>query len=548
MGTADPLIPAEPAPPKRGRVRLGLSGRLTLALAALAALTALAAGTAIWGMERFRAGFDDFALLRYRQMTNVTRLVQSTERLAAAAPRLLTIRDRYNLQREKQYIADLLSLNNRAFEQIGGRAIDRRIIDDLTGLRSALVDNLATLTGLVERRLATSEKLDARLRELGEAYVQVNRGEAARPHSPALGAADRALPIVLQSLGYTFPAEIEAARRQVAELLAAAEAARADARETGPWQAIRASLDGDEGFFALRLRQLDLNPKIQGLLLENNALSGRLSSSATNLFVDLDARNTRDRDGFERMMAWGRGMLVSVTLAAVLGALVVFLTMRGRVVARLVGLQRSMADNAAGIATPIPTDGNDEIADMAHSLEIFVRSMKEQKSELHRLASTDALTNLRNRRSFFSEAEGEFDRFRRYGEPTAVLMLDLDHFKEVNDTFGHAAGDQALRHVANLLRQALRSTDTAGRIGGEEFAVLLPSTAIDAARQIAERIRKTLSERPVLLGDHQVSCTISVGATQFAASDETFDGALLRADKALYQAKLDGRDRVAVSA
>lgn len=169
------------------------------------------------------------------------------------------------------------------------------------------------------------------------------------------------------------------------------------------------------------------------------------------------------------------------------------------------------------------------------------------EKELLRLATRDALTGLANRRHFFDLAETSLTQTRRYGTPMTVALLDLDHFKHINDTHGHAAGDAVLSAFAEILRASLRDTDTPARIGGEEFAVLLPNTPLAEALNALERIRQTLDETPVQLdaqGERTIYATVSVGAVQWNVSHLDVDSMLAHADAALYSAKRQGRNRV----
>ncbi len=166
------------------------------------------------------------------------------------------------------------------------------------------------------------------------------------------------------------------------------------------------------------------------------------------------------------------------------------------------------------------------------------------EQELLRLATRDALTGLANRRHFFDIAETSLTQTRRYGTPMTVALLDLDHFKHINDTHGHAAGDAVLNAFADVLRESLRDTDTPARVGGEEFAVLLTNTPLSEALIALERIRHTLDETPIQVGDRTVYATVSIGAVQWNANHVDVDGMLAHADAALYAAKRHGRNRV----
>ncbi len=164
--------------------------------------------------------------------------------------------------------------------------------------------------------------------------------------------------------------------------------------------------------------------------------------------------------------------------------------------------------------------------------------------ELRRLATTDSLTGLANRRYFLAQVAQELARFKRYAKPAALLMVDLDHFKRVNDAYGHAAGDAVLRHFATVIRQVLREVDIPGRLGGEEFAALLPGTDPEGAQQLAERLRRTMAESPTHAAGSSIEVTVSIGVTPLMRTDFAADAILGRADRALYRAKEQGRNRV----
>ena len=183
---------------------------------------------------------------------------------------------------------------------------------------------------------------------------------------------------------------------------------------------------------------------------------------------------------------------------------------------------------------------------------VVSRDITEQKRlevELREMAATDMLTGLPNRRHFLSQLDQEMARVSRVTEHHAsVLMIDVDHFKHVNDTFGHSTGDNALRHLAALMKEELRKIDALGRLGGEEFAIILPGASLAAAEIFAERLRKTIADAPVRNHEQPVPLTISVGVTEIKPDDTCADDTLARADRALYRAKECGRNQVTVEA
>ncbi|HLN22977.1 MAG TPA: diguanylate cyclase [Patescibacteria group bacterium] len=181
-------------------------------------------------------------------------------------------------------------------------------------------------------------------------------------------------------------------------------------------------------------------------------------------------------------------------------------------------------------------------------LMVDISDRKVMERELRRLATTDALTGTLNRRQFLIVAGLELERAQRHLRPLSVLMLDIDHFKHINDSHGHALGDDALRLFVSACAGILRENDVFGRLGGEEFAVLLPETAQDRAADVAERLRERVAGLSVPSCGGAVVFTTSIGVTQAWAEDATIDVALMRADEALYQAKNGGRNRVVLSA
>lgn len=181
------------------------------------------------------------------------------------------------------------------------------------------------------------------------------------------------------------------------------------------------------------------------------------------------------------------------------------------------------------------------------SMEVTNESLNRLNEHLDRLARVDPLTDTANRRHFRACLDTELARSARYGRECSLVAIDIDLFKQVNDRHGHTAGDEALRHFVRITRRQLRGQDELGRLGGEEFAVLLPETGMENAIAVAERIRRAVEADPARFGDIQIPLTASFGVACWSSAAESADALLQRADTALYAAKSGGRNRVAVA-
>lgn len=172
--------------------------------------------------------------------------------------------------------------------------------------------------------------------------------------------------------------------------------------------------------------------------------------------------------------------------------------------------------------------------------------IREYAKEMERLAISDPLTGAANRRHFFNMAQKELKRAKRYEKNVALIMMDIDFFKKINDTFGHQAGDEALKAFVDCCRSLIRESDLLARFGGEEFCLLLPETDIRQAGQLAERLRGSLGYLRVCESGREFGFTVSMGVTSARKMEESIDAAIKRADDALYEAKVSGRNRCVV--
>ena len=273
------------------------------------------------------------------------------------------------------------------------------------------------------------------------------------------------------------------------------------------------------------------------------ASSDKLAALSDQLRGDIESDHDAALLFYERSL-WLAGIAGAVSLLTIIAGVILI----GRVLAgsvdRLVNgaVRFAEGDRDHRIDVQVPP----ELHRVAEEFNHMIRRIHDSEEILADLAHRDGLTRLPNRRAF-DEALGEvFARFERLGEQATLLALDVDHFKRVNDTHGHAAGDEVLRAVAEVMNRNLRPFDRAFRTGGEEFAIVLPATDAATGRETAERLRTAIQSHPIQYRDTEIAVTVSVGAASLAGGiDKT---ALTEAaDAALYKAKLGGRNRVVVS-
>ena len=175
---------------------------------------------------------------------------------------------------------------------------------------------------------------------------------------------------------------------------------------------------------------------------------------------------------------------------------------------------------------------------------IYQQQLTEALAKLEESNVTDGLTSLYNRRYLQQRFQTEFGRAQRHGNALTLILFDLDHFKRVNDTYGHLAGDDVLRTVAQVIKSLVRAEDMAARYGGEEFAVLLPDTGLSGAMTLAERIRAQIAATPVTSGEHIIDVRTSLGVAEWTPDMQNYEQLINSADQALYEAKHNGRNQV----
>jgi diguanylate cyclase (GGDEF)-like protein len=251
------------------------------------------------------------------------------------------------------------------------------------------------------------------------------------------------------------------------------------------------------------------------------------------------------------------GILSVYSFALSLLAYLLLYIFSGNLVGRIVKLQELSNRIKEGdfseiefLKTDKPKDELDHLrnnlVDTALTIGKLLSELEEKNRELQELAYYDPLTGLPNRRFFFEHASLIFEEAKRYEKSLSLLVMDIDHFKKINDTYGHDVGDLVLKTFADVLRGIVRQSDICARFGGEEFVILLPNTDMEGAKVLAERIRTAVSKNPVEYGSIVVVFTVSIGASQYRKGMQNIDELIKEADIALYRAKEGGRNRVEV--
>ncbi|WP_306564587.1 GGDEF domain-containing protein [Aquabacterium sp.] len=248
------------------------------------------------------------------------------------------------------------------------------------------------------------------------------------------------------------------------------------------------------------------------------------------------------------------GLMLAGVMASVLADLVSVQIGRINHVVQRVGegqLDERVDVERSGILRPLATGINAMVARIATTQEELqqqitqaTQELRDQKDAAELAARTDSLTGVASRRAFSEAAEAEMQRALRYRSELSLLMMDLDHFKVVNDTHGHVTGDAVLVSFAQTVQQLVRKVDLVARLGGEEFVVLLPNITADQATALAERIREAVYNSHLLVDGQPLQFSVSIGVAQFDRRELSLTGWLARADAALYQAKAQGRNRV----
>lgn len=236
-------------------------------------------------------------------------------------------------------------------------------------------------------------------------------------------------------------------------------------------------------------------------------------------------------------------VLVVVGIVAMIGGIAWLLARE--IIAPLGELTAAAREVATGnLDVAISVRRKDELGFASSVFNDMVGQLRRSRERLEKLSTTDFLTRLPNRAAILDALSGMLKRYQRYSRVFSLLMIDVDHFKTINDRYGHVAGDEVLRHVANILKEQMREVDIIGRYGGEEFIALLDETDGESALVVAERIRNEIAATGIDIRGNLLNITVSIGVAEAGPGDDHADSLIDRADKAMYLAKQKGRNRV----
>jgi diguanylate cyclase (GGDEF)-like protein len=554
--------------------RFGIAFRLMGGLLAVVAATTLASLGGFLSLHQVGQQFAWIAHSEVPLLVATSRLSQESQGIAFIGPAFRKIDNRFTLVTKMGEANDKLASLDALIQSFLSFEADAEVIENIRATGNELRQHFARVAEVVGQRIDAESEIQSRwnrmlklgedIHEQGGALRGTIRPEA--PDWPLLVAwMDSATAIVshtISILGYKSKPQLERLAIRLDGLWQEAEGQYG--RMTPELQfrlaPLRKVLGENAGtppnFATRRLQLLDFEQAEVGMVNKAEILSSRLVIAAADLFVktqsEVDERNTRVAAVIERTSK----LLAGAVVLTLIISLLMLLYINRSVIRRLTDLRTAMTDHAQGCGGPIGIAGRDEIGEMSCALSYFVGVIGDREDKLHainadlslahsnleRIAVTDRLTGLYNRAKLDETFANELARVERYGESVAIILVDIDKFKSVNDTYGHQVGDSVLCEFAAILRRLTRETDTAGRWGGEEFLVICSHVDLNRARILAERIRATVAGHSFSVVGQK---TCSLGVASYRPGD-TAETMVKRADEALYEAKQNGRNRVAL--
>ncbi|CAM2063734.1 Diguanylate cyclase [Sulfidibacter corallicola] len=300
---------------------------------------------------------------------------------------------------------------------------------------------------------------------------------------------------------------------------------------------------GKGGYFHQLERKAKLDREIAVKLQRERYISDSLNKATFQLVEQLRDRVGSIRRETDTSLEKTQWMITGFLGLSLVGAIAVMFYLERNVMRRLALLRLNMTRYVEHQSPIKDIHGKDELHEMYVALKDLIERVEDREARLRKLATTDGLTGVLNRRTFYEKAREEVERATRLKHPLSLIVMDIDHFKRINDRFGHDAGDRAIVEVANRCSSQIRKIDRFGRIGGEEFAAVLVETELADAIICAERMRKAVAGEELDLGETSIELTVSLGVTRWSPED-AIETTFKRADAALYKAKESGRNKV----
>jgi diguanylate cyclase (GGDEF)-like protein len=308
------------------------------------------------------------------------------------------------------------------------------------------------------------------------------------------------------------------------------------------------ALLGTEGVIALLKERATISRQTAGKSNFCRSLAGDFRATSAVMFNELVTAAADNAYGLSRIVNRTLAAFIAALSAAAIAFLVVTLHFRRHLILRLVNLNAAILRRVAGTVVPLTAEGDDEISDMTRSFLYYEDEVNMREMALKEMATTDPLTGISNRRHFLESAGAELERAERFGRPLTLLMLDIDLFKRINDSHGHPVGDVVIKSVVSACRARIRKVDLFGRIGGEEFAVLMPEADNDMGFEVAQRIREEVERMVCEVGELRLTTTVSIGVASASQHGYGIVELMKSADAAMYVAKNSGRNQVKAEA
>ncbi|GAB3128867.1 GGDEF domain-containing protein [Novispirillum itersonii] len=527
-----------------------LKTKLIAAITVIVLIVLSAVGQALLAVTRADAVVSDTMLRRLPEALLVAELGRRTEAVLGAGRELAAARGEFDREGIMFAVHERLLALDSTISRLRGSTTpssELQRLEDNLDLFRVQVQALSTLSSDVQR-------LESRLYQLGE-DLQNSRDRTLEKAGPLVeGQNERLFAAAFAVLNADGPEAVTKRGDQFAALLAGLGKAGTPARvgdSAAPY--LQEAVLGPSGIVQTRLTLLQLRQKVTVAVRKVDSQAQRLAAVSTQYQREISGQTKQMVQEINAQTQSSNLMLAGVAALAVIAIVVLAYYLEVRVLLRLLRLRQAIDQFGTSRSFDPVISGNDEIAGIARAFLQLAREITSRETQLVEIAHSDPLTGLANRRRFMDRFDA-LSRRRRPGDAAvALLVIDIDHFKDVNDRYGHLVGDECLRQIARVIERSIRTTDLVARFGGEEFLVLCTDVDADGAMVVAEKIRRAVESTTVTLPDPTASVrvTVSVGvaAVPVDAPAQTLDFDLLMeaADIAVYDAKKCGRNCIRLS-